>query len=58
MSLESFYFISQIIAAASIVASLLFVGIQLRQGDRTQASSPCSTAIATGRFSRASRVAR
>ena len=36
MTLEDFYFISQIIAAASIVASLLFVGVQLRQGDRTQ----------------------
>lgn len=36
MSLESIYFISQIIAAISIVASLLFVGVQLRQADKTR----------------------
>ena len=36
MTLEGIYFISQIIAAISIVASLLFVGVQLRQSDRTQ----------------------
>jgi hypothetical protein len=36
MSLEDAYFISQIIAAAAIVASLIFVGLQLRQSDKTQ----------------------
>lgn len=36
MSLEDAYFVSQIVAAVAIVASLLFVAIQLRQGDRTQ----------------------
>jgi len=32
MTLETIYFISQVIAAVAIVASLLFVGIQLRMG--------------------------
>ncbi|MBP6011565.1 MAG: hypothetical protein KBA31_04990 [Alphaproteobacteria bacterium] len=36
MSLEDAYFISQIVAAVAIVASLLFVAIQLRQSDKTQ----------------------
>ncbi|MBP6011320.1 MAG: hypothetical protein KBA31_03745 [Alphaproteobacteria bacterium] len=36
MSLEGLYFISQIIAAIAIVASLIFVGVQLRQAERTQ----------------------
>ena len=36
MDLEAVYFLSQIIAAAAIVASLVFVGLQLRQGDKTQ----------------------
>jgi len=36
LSLEDTYFISQIIAAISIVASLLFVGVQLRQADQTR----------------------
>ncbi|MCC6707718.1 MAG: hypothetical protein IT492_09170 [Gammaproteobacteria bacterium] len=36
MTLEAIYFISQIIAAGAIVASLLFVGLQLRQSDKTQ----------------------
>jgi hypothetical protein len=34
MSLEAFYFISQIGAALAVVASLLFVGVQLRQNTR------------------------
>jgi hypothetical protein len=36
MNLEDAYFISQIIAAIAIVASLIFVGVQLRQSDKTQ----------------------
>lgn len=36
MSLETIYFLSQIIAAGAIVASLLFVGLQLRQSEKTQ----------------------
>ena len=36
MTLEDAYFISQIIAATAIVASLIFVGVQLRQYERTQ----------------------
>jgi hypothetical protein len=36
MTLEDIYFISQIIAAVAIVASLIFVGLQIRQSDRIQ----------------------
>ena len=36
MTLETVYFVSQIVAAVAIVATLLFVGLQLRQSDRTQ----------------------
>ena len=36
MTLEGIYFISQIIAAVAIVASLIFVGLQIRQSDRIQ----------------------
>lgn len=36
MNLEDIYFVSQILAAVAIVGSLVFVGLQLRQGDRTQ----------------------
>lgn len=36
MTLEEIYFLSQILAAVAIVGSLVFVGLQLRQGDRTQ----------------------
>lgn len=36
MNLEDAYFISQIIAATAIVSSLIFVGLQLRQADKTQ----------------------
>jgi len=36
MTLETVYFLSQIIAAAALVASLIFVGLQLRQSDKTQ----------------------
>ena len=36
MTLESVYFLSQIVAAVAIVASLLFVGLQLRHSDKTQ----------------------
>lgn len=36
MTLEDTYFVSQIIAAIAIVASLIFVGVQLRQAERTQ----------------------
>lgn len=36
MTLETFYFIAQIVAALAIVGSLLFVGIQLRAQNREQ----------------------
>lgn len=36
MSLEAIYFISQIVAAFALIASLFFVGMQLRQTDKTQ----------------------
>ncbi len=36
MTLEEFYFISQIVAAVALVASLIFVGLQVRQTDKTQ----------------------
>lgn len=36
MTLEEMYFVSQIIAAAAIVGSLLFVALQLKQADKTQ----------------------
>jgi hypothetical protein len=36
MSLEDIYFISQIVAAIALIASLFFVGMQLRQTDKTQ----------------------
>lgn len=36
MSLENVYLLSQIVAAGAVVASLLFVGLQLRQSDKTQ----------------------
>lgn len=36
MTLEAIYFVSQIVAAGAIVASLVFVGLQLRHSDRTQ----------------------
>ena len=40
MTLEAIYFISQIIAALAIVASLVFVGIQIRQNTKaTRAAS-------------------
>lgn len=34
MTLEDFYFLSQIAAALGIMASLIFVGLQVRQGTR------------------------
>ena len=36
MTLESVYFLSQIVAAVALIASLLFVGLQLRLSDKTQ----------------------
>ena len=36
MTLEAVYFLSQIVAAVALVASLLFVGLQLRLSDKTQ----------------------
>lgn len=36
MSLETVYFVSQIVAAVAIVGSLLFVGLQMRHADKTQ----------------------
>ncbi|MBX9607409.1 MAG: hypothetical protein K2Y51_14390 [Gammaproteobacteria bacterium] len=36
MNLEDIYFLSQILAAVAIVGSLVFVGLQLRQGSLTQ----------------------
>lgn len=34
MSLQQIYLVSQIVSAAAIVASLVFVGLQIRQSDR------------------------
>ncbi|MEL6415957.1 MAG: hypothetical protein AAFQ15_13540 [Pseudomonadota bacterium] len=34
MTLEDFYFISQVVAAAALVVSLVFVGLQVRQGNK------------------------
>jgi hypothetical protein len=34
MSLEQIYLVSQIVSAAAIVASLVFVGLQIRQSDK------------------------
>ena len=36
MTLESVYFVSQVVAAFAVVGSLVFVGLQLRQSDKTQ----------------------
>jgi len=36
MSLEDAYYFSQILAAIAIVASLVFVGLQIHQSDKTQ----------------------
>ena len=36
MSLEDVYYLSQILAAIAIVASLVFVGLQIHQSDKTQ----------------------
>ena len=36
MTLEQLYFVSQIAAALSIIASLVFVGFQVRQSEKTQ----------------------
>jgi len=36
MTLESFYFIAQIMAALGVMGSLLFVGLQIRSGTRKQ----------------------
>jgi len=36
MPLEEVYFVSQIASAVAIIASLVFVGLQLRQADKTQ----------------------
>ena len=36
MTLEAVYFLSQIVAAVALIASLLFVGLQLRLSDKTQ----------------------
>jgi hypothetical protein len=36
MSLEAAYFISQIVAAFAIVGSLIFLGLEVRQSDKTQ----------------------
>ena len=47
MSLEELYFLSQIIAAVALVASLLFVALQLRQNTRQMKSSQLDTKIAS-----------
>ncbi|MEM8636760.1 MAG: hypothetical protein AAGF33_17475 [Pseudomonadota bacterium] len=39
MTLETVYFISQIIAALSVIASLVFVGLQIRQNTRATKAS-------------------
>lgn len=38
MVLEEFYMISQVVAAFAVMASLVFVGLQMRQSDATQQS--------------------
>ena len=44
MTLEDFYFVSQIIAALGIMASLIFVGIQVRQSTRQAKAEAADTA--------------
>lgn len=36
MILEEFYMISQVVAAFAVMGSLIFVGLQMRQSDKTQ----------------------
>ncbi|MEO0419387.1 MAG: hypothetical protein AAF249_11010 [Pseudomonadota bacterium] len=44
MTLEDFYFISQIIAAIGIILSLIFVGLQIRQSTRQAKVDAADTA--------------
>ena len=44
MTLEDFYFISQIVAALGIMAALIFVGVQVRQSTR-QAKADAAQAV-------------
>jgi len=44
MTLESFYFISQIAAAVGVMASLIFVGMQIRQGTAQAKADAADTA--------------
>lgn len=36
MALEDYYMISQVVAALAVIGSLVFVGMQMRQSDKTQ----------------------
>ncbi|MBL4618243.1 MAG: hypothetical protein JKY46_11160 [Robiginitomaculum sp.] len=40
MTLESIYFISQIVAVIVILASLIFVGLQIRQNNKALKATP------------------
>lgn len=44
MTLEDFYFISQIIAALGIILSLIFVGLQIRQSTKQAKADAADTA--------------
>ena len=43
MSLEQFYFVSQIVASVALVTSLIFVGFQLRQNTNSMKISAAQT---------------
>ena len=43
MSLEQFYFVSQIVASVALVTSLIFVGYQLRQNTNSMKVSAAQT---------------
>ena len=49
MSLEDFYFISQIVAALGIILSLIFVGIQMRQSTEQAKRVEAATRVAAMR---------
>lgn len=51
MNLEAIYFISQVVAAAAVVGSLVFVGIQIRQSNRfARAQGNAARAQGIGEF--------
>ena len=45
MTLDQIYNASQILAAIAVVGSLIFVGLQLRQGDRTQRANSLQSVL-------------